>query len=77
MLPTFLNLLKKWVSGILSRVKSLVLSTHTVLFNPENLLLLRGRIWSIFRRAAPSMKFSPDYWRCVKGAEPIHYLSNR
>jgi dipeptidase len=28
------------------------------------------RVWSIFRRAAPSQNFSPDYHRAVKGAEP-------
>jgi dipeptidase len=28
------------------------------------------RVWSIFRRAAPSQEFSPDYNRNVKGSEP-------
>jgi dipeptidase len=37
---------------------------------PESLLLCEGRVWSIFNRAAPSKAFSPDYWRCVEGAEP-------
>ncbi len=36
----------------------------------ESLLLCEGRVWSIFRRAAPSKNFSADYWRCVEGAEP-------
>ncbi|MBN1825421.1 MAG: C69 family dipeptidase [Candidatus Eisenbacteria bacterium] len=29
-----------------------------------------GRVWSVFRRAAPSREFSPDYFRGVPGAEP-------
>ena len=29
-----------------------------------------ARVWSIFRRAAPSLKLSPDYHRGVPGAEP-------
>jgi dipeptidase len=37
---------------------------------PRSLLLCEGRVWSIFNRAAPSEQFSPDYWRCVEGAEP-------
>ena len=28
------------------------------------------RVWSIFRRAAPSQNFSPDYHRYVQGAKP-------
>jgi dipeptidase len=28
-----------------------------------------GRIWSIYRRVAPSQNFSPDYYRGVEGAE--------
>ncbi len=28
------------------------------------------RVWSLFRRAAPSQEFSPDYHRGVAGAEP-------
>jgi len=36
----------------------------------ESLLLCESRVWSIFRRAAPSQNFSADYWRCVLGAEP-------
>jgi dipeptidase len=28
------------------------------------------RVWSIFRRSAPSRSFSPDYHRAVPGAEP-------
>jgi dipeptidase len=37
---------------------------------PRSLLLCESRVWSIFRRAAPSEEFSADYWRCVEGAEP-------
>jgi dipeptidase len=37
---------------------------------PQSLLLCESRVWSIFRRAAPSQEFSADYWRCVEGAEP-------
>ncbi len=38
--------------------------------NPEALFLCEGRIWSIFRRAAPSQVFSTDYWRGIKDATP-------
>jgi dipeptidase len=41
-------------------------------YNPvdcESLLLCEGRVWSIFRRAAPEQDFPADYWRCVEGAE--------
>lgn len=38
--------------------------------DPISLLLCEGRVWSVFRRAAPSMNLSSDYWRCVEGAEP-------
>jgi dipeptidase len=38
--------------------------------DPVSLLLCEGRVWSVFRRAAPSQNFSDDYWRCVEGAEP-------
>jgi dipeptidase len=41
-------------------------------YNPldcESLLLCEGRVWSVFRRAAPSLEFKADYWRCVEGAE--------
>jgi dipeptidase len=37
---------------------------------PRSLLLCESRVWSVFRRAAPSANFSADYWRCVQGAEP-------
>lgn len=37
---------------------------------PTSLLLCESRVWSVYRRAAPSKEFSPDYWRAVKGAEP-------
>lgn len=38
--------------------------------SPSSLLFCEGRVWSIFRRAAPSQNFSDDYWRAVKGANP-------
>ncbi len=38
--------------------------------DPVSLLLCEGRVWSVYRRAAPSQNFSADYWRCVVGAEP-------
>ncbi len=38
--------------------------------DPVSLLLCEGRVWSVFRRAAPSQDFSEDYWRAVVGAEP-------
>ena len=37
---------------------------------PTSLLLCESRVWSVYRRAAPSQNFSADYWRCVEGAEP-------
>lgn len=37
---------------------------------PGGLLYCEGRVWSLFRRAAPSMNLSDDYWRAVKGADP-------
>jgi dipeptidase len=37
---------------------------------PENRRYASARVWSIFRRAAPSQKFSPDYHRAVEGTEP-------
>jgi dipeptidase len=37
---------------------------------PRNLKFCEARVWSIFRRAAPSQDFSPDYHRAVVGAEP-------
>jgi dipeptidase len=37
---------------------------------PGGLLYCEGRVWSIFRRSAPSLNLSPDYWRAVEGAEP-------
>jgi dipeptidase len=36
----------------------------------ENLRYCSTRVWSIFRRAAPSKGFSPDYHRGIEGAEP-------
>ncbi len=37
---------------------------------PESLHSCATRVWSIFRRCAPSMNLSPDYHRAVEGAEP-------
>ena len=37
---------------------------------PSSLFACEGRVWSIYRRAAPSQNFSPDYFRAVRGAEP-------
>ncbi len=36
---------------------------------PENLRYADTRVWSIFRRAAPSLNLSSDYNRAVEGAE--------
>ena len=38
--------------------------------DPGSLLYCEGRVWSLFRRAAPSLNLSSDYFRAVKGAEP-------
>lgn len=37
---------------------------------PRSLLLCESRVWSVFNQAAPAAEYSPDYWRCVEGAEP-------
>jgi dipeptidase len=37
---------------------------------PKNQRYADTRVWSIFRRAAPSMNLPPDYHRAVEGAEP-------
>ncbi|UCG60779.1 MAG: C69 family dipeptidase [Candidatus Zixiibacteriota bacterium] len=37
---------------------------------PFNLRVCEARVWSMFRRVAPSQAFSPDYHRAVRGAEP-------
>ena len=37
---------------------------------PSSLLFCEGRVWSLFKNAAPSMNLSSDYWRAVEGAEP-------
>ena len=37
---------------------------------PQQLRYTATRVWSIFRRAAPSLDLSPDYHRGVPGAEP-------
>lgn len=36
---------------------------------PERLKYCETRVWSLFRRAAPSLELSPDYHRAVPGAE--------
>ncbi|MFP4549143.1 MAG: dipeptidase [Fidelibacterota bacterium] len=36
---------------------------------PSNRRYASARVWSVFRRAAPSLKLSPDYHRSVEGAE--------
>jgi dipeptidase len=38
--------------------------------SPEHLKYTETRVWSIFRRAAPSQNFSMDYHRGIKGAKP-------
>jgi dipeptidase len=38
--------------------------------NPKNQRYADARVWSIFRRAAPSQSFSPDYHRAAEGAKP-------
>ena len=37
---------------------------------PRNKRYGAARVWSMFRRAAPSLNLSPDYHRAVEGAEP-------
>lgn len=37
---------------------------------PKNQRYADTRVWSMFRRAAPSLDLSPDYHRAVKGAQP-------
>ncbi|UCD95427.1 MAG: C69 family dipeptidase, partial [Candidatus Zixiibacteriota bacterium] len=37
---------------------------------PKNQRYGDTRVWSIFRRAAPSLNLAPDYNRAVEGAEP-------
>jgi len=37
---------------------------------PQNRRYGGTRVWSVFRRAAPSQSFAPDYHRGVEGAEP-------
>jgi len=36
----------------------------------SSLLFCEGRVWSLFRRAAPSLNLSSDYWRAYEGEEP-------
>jgi dipeptidase len=35
---------------------------------PSGLFACEGRVWSLFRRTAPSLNLQPDYFRAVKGA---------
>jgi dipeptidase len=37
---------------------------------PSSLRSCAARVWSMFRRSAPSQNFSPDFQRGVQGAEP-------
>jgi dipeptidase len=37
--------------------------------SPDRLKYCESRVWSLFRRAAPSLNLSPDYCRGVEGAE--------
>jgi len=37
---------------------------------PKNRRYADGRVWSFFRRAAPSQDFSPDYFRGVEATQP-------
>jgi len=37
---------------------------------PSSLRTCEGRVWSMFRRSAPSLNLSPDYQRGVKNAKP-------
>jgi dipeptidase len=37
---------------------------------PRNLRYGEARVWSMMRRAAPSLNLSPDYHRAVQGAKP-------
>lgn len=37
---------------------------------PRNRRYASARVWSIFRRAAPSKELSPNYHRAVEGSEP-------
>jgi dipeptidase len=38
--------------------------------SPSDLFACEGRVWSLFRRAAPSLNLSADFFRAVKGASP-------
>jgi dipeptidase len=37
---------------------------------PGALMFCEGRVWSVFRRVAPSLNLSSDYFMAYKGAEP-------
>ena len=37
---------------------------------PRNKRYADGRVWSMLRRTAPSLKLTPDYYRGLEGAEP-------
>lgn len=39
--------------------------------NCRDLRVREGRVWSMFRRVAPSLKIPSDYVKCKKGAEPL------
>lgn len=38
--------------------------------DPGAAMFCEGRVWSMFRKAAPSLNLSSDYFMAVKGAEP-------
>ena len=40
---------------------------------PSNLFACEGRVWVIYKKAAPSLNLSADYFRAVKGAEPYPF----
>lgn len=46
---------------------------------PESLKYCETRVWSIFRRAAPSLGLSPDYHRAVQGASryPLYIVPDQ
>ncbi len=37
--------------------------------SPDRLRYCEGRVWSLFRRSAPSLELKPDYFQGVQGAE--------
>lgn len=40
---------------------------------PSSLFACEGRVWSLYRRSAPSLNLSADYFRAVVGAEPYPF----